>query len=248
MPRIPLPASLAAPGGAAPAPGRPLLRFALLPVDWSEFRAVLRETIDALLRSEDLEPADAAFLTTIARDGNRLPAFIRAWFRDRIERLGPEGDAPSSPELARIADASLDSVLELALRPFLIRCADAAAPALALDAWRCGSCPLCGGEPEMGILSASGERLLACGRCTLRWPFPEDWCPFCEAGAAGRLRTFANADRTYRLSACETCRRYLKVYDERFGDRPAMPSVDTIATLPLDAVAIQRGFGAGSAT
>jgi hypothetical protein len=38
------------------------------------------------------------------------------------------------------------------------------------------------------------------------------------------------------------CHRYLKAFDGRDGSRPALLSVDSIATLPLDAAAIQRGY------
>jgi len=38
------------------------------------------------------------------------------------------------------------------------------------------------------------------------------------------------------------CRRYLKAYDGRHATRPVMVAVDSIATLPLDAAAIQRGY------
>ena len=46
----------------------------------------------------------------------------------------------------------------------------------------------------------------------------------------------------YRVSACDVCRRYLKAYDARNATRPVMVAVDTIATLPLDAAAMQRGY------
>jgi formate dehydrogenase maturation protein FdhE len=44
------------------------------------------------------------------------------------------------------------------------------------------------------------------------------------------------------VEACNTCRRYLKGFDERHATRPLILTVDTIATLPLDAAAIQMGF------
>jgi len=44
------------------------------------------------------------------------------------------------------------------------------------------------------------------------------------------------------VSACDVCRRYLKAYDARRATRPLMVAVDTIATLPLDAAAMQRGY------
>jgi formate dehydrogenase maturation protein FdhE len=41
---------------------------------------------------------------------------------------------------------------------------------------------------------------------------------------------------------CDKCKRYLKAYDARHSTRPVMVAVDTIATLPLDAAAMQRGY------
>jgi hypothetical protein len=38
------------------------------------------------------------------------------------------------------------------------------------------------------------------------------------------------------------CKRYLKAYDGRNALRPVMIAVDSIATLPLDAIAMQRGY------
>jgi formate dehydrogenase maturation protein FdhE len=41
---------------------------------------------------------------------------------------------------------------------------------------------------------------------------------------------------------CDACHRYLKAYDARNAARPVLVAVDTIATLPLDAAAMQRGY------
>ena len=64
------------------------------------------------------------------------------------------------------------------------------------------------------------------------------------AAGASVLQRNKNATRDglYRVSACNICRRYLKAYDGRKALRPLMVGVDTIATLPLDAEAIQRGY------
>ena len=45
--------------------------------------------------------------------------------------------------------------------------------------------------------------------------------------------------------ACQTCRRYLKTLDGRKAGRQVIPALDAIATLPLDAVVMQRGFSNG---
>ena len=56
------------------------------------------------------------------------------------------------------------------------------------------------------------------------------------------ITSFASRDGRYRVYGCNECRKYLKAYDARGTGRPVMPAVDTIATLPLDAAAIQRGY------
>ena len=85
--------------------------------------------------------------------------------------------------------------------------------------------------------------MLTCGRCEGRWPWDEVGCTGCETRDPSHLVTFTSPDRRYRIYACNKCRRYLKAYDSRGARRPALPVVDTIATLPLDAAAIQRGYG-----
>jgi formate dehydrogenase maturation protein FdhE len=44
------------------------------------------------------------------------------------------------------------------------------------------------------------------------------------------------------LNGCDVCRRYVKAFDGRHAHRAIMPVVDLIATLPLDAAAVQRGY------
>jgi hypothetical protein len=240
MPRITLPAALLGSASSLPAGNRPLLTWAVMPMEWSEFRAVLRETIDVLRRTGNVEHEPALFLTALAREGNRLPAFIEAWFRDRIEGQ-PMPQVPST-DSARIGEGTFDSTLLLALRPFLARCVEAVAPRLNLDSWQKPVCPLCHGEPELAIVSDANDRVLVCGRCTLRWRYPSRRCAFCENTDPHELRSFASPDRIHWVFACDRCQRYLKAFDERHAHRPALPGVDTIAMLPLDALAIQKGY------
>ena len=61
-------------------------------------------------------------------------------------------------------------------------------------------------------------------------------------GDRALITSFASRDGRYRVSACDVCRRYLKAYDGRNALRPVMVAVDTIATLPLDAAAMQKGY------
>ena len=92
------------------------------------------------------------------------------------------------------------------------------------------------------LITPAAERHLICSRCTLRWKYETLTCPFCHNAERNRITSFATPDGRYRVYACDACRRYLKAYDGRRASRPVMPMVDAVATLPLDAAAMQRGY------
>jgi hypothetical protein len=219
--------------------GRPLVRFRDIPLEWSDFRLTFRQTADILQRFDALERADYEKIVALGRDGNALEPLVTAWY-DATSGVEPGSDprtrAPSD------APASLDQVLVLALRPFLARCAEALAQHEELSSWNHGHCPFCGWEPDFAVITPSADRRLICGRCLAQWPFPPLTCPFCSNDDRALITSFATRDGRYRVYACDVCRRYLKAYDGRRASRPVMVAVDSIATLPLDAAAMQRGY------
>jgi hypothetical protein len=223
---------------AQQAAGRPLVRFRDIPLEWSDFRLTLRQTADILRRFEALERPDYDKIMALGRDGNALEPLVSAWY-DATSGVEPGGDpqhrAPSDP-------ASLDQVLVLALRPFLARCAEALSQHVDLGAWMHGHCPVCGWEPDFAVITPNADRRLFCGRCVAQWSFGALTCPFCANDNRTLITSFATRDGRYRVSACDVCRRYLKAYDSRHAQRPVMVAVDIIATLPLDAAAMQRGY------
>lgn len=212
---------------------RPLIAFPDIPIEPGELRLVLRQTGEALSHFGLIEPEAHARLQALARDGD-VAGEAEAWFLRSSAGMEGAGHGGGS-------DA--DQAMGLALKPFLSRCADAVQPAAALAAWTLRSCAVCGGEAEFGVIESAEVRRLICGQCGLRWGFAPDHCPFCPHTGVAQLTTFATPDRRYQVTACEVCRRYLKSYRIQHGQRPVMPVVDTLATLPLDAAAIQRGYG-----
>ncbi len=212
--------------------GEPILRFDDVPIDWSDARFLVRATADAMRSHDAIEPDDYRRVETLTRDSAQLPAVLRSWY---------ESARPDGPGAAGEA-AGLELLLQLAMRPFLSRCADAVMARTVFQNWTRGVCPLCGGEPEFSLITPAAERLLICGRCTARWRFHQLACPFCTNADRARITSFATRDGLYRLYACDVCHRYLKAYDARHAHRSVMPVVDTIATLPLDAAAVQRGY------
>jgi hypothetical protein len=226
---------------AQQAAGRPLVRFREIPLDWSDFRLTFRQTADILQRFDALDRADHQSIVAIGRQGNALEPLVTAWYEatsgveatpDPAERQRALGEAP----------ASVEHVLLLAIRPFLARCAEALVQRLDLSTWTHGHCPVCGWEPDFAVVMPSAERRLVCGRCVAQWSFASVTCPYCANDDRTLITSFATRDGRYRVYACDVCRRYLKAYDARNAPRPLMVAVDTIATLPLDAAAMQRGY------
>jgi formate dehydrogenase maturation protein FdhE len=217
--------------------GRPAIRFADIPLEWTDFRLTFRQVADILFRYEAFDRAEHEQLLSLGRE-KALELIVRDWYHATSGVDGGERGqrAPDG------APASLDHVLLLALRPFLARCVEALQQRVDLSGWRHHHCPYCGWEPDFAVITPSADRRLVCGRCVAQWAYDALACPFCTNDDRAFITSFATRDGRYRVYACDVCRRYLKAYDARNASRPLMAVVDTIATLPLDAAAIQRGY------
>ena len=209
----------------------PILQFDHLVVDWNDVRFLLRATAAAMRTHDALDEGDYRRAEMLARDAEKLPVAIRAWY---------ESVRPGAIGLT--AEAGLETVISQTMRPFLVRAAEAIMARSDLADWEAGHCPLCGGEPDLAVITPAADRLLICGRCAARWRFAQLTCPFCLNDDRSRITSFASRDGQYRIYACDVCKRYLKAYDARRASRPVMPVVDSVATLTLDAAAMQRGY------
>ena len=223
------------------AEGRPLLRFEDIPLELSDLRLMVRQTADILRRFGALDDDDSREIQLLGRD-MKLLAVVGAWYRSpaeqRTARVAPLPAVSNEEPL----NGMLGQVLTQAMQPFLSRCAEALQPRAELARWTHAYCALCGGEPDFAVITMSGERQLCCSRCTLRWTSDPLACPYCANSDRTRITSFATPDRVYRVYGCDSCRRYLKACDSRHASRPVMPVVDGVATLPLDAAAIKRGY------
>jgi formate dehydrogenase maturation protein FdhE len=220
------------------AEARPILRFETIPLELTDLRLMVRQTADVLRRHGALDEADYQKVQTVGRDMT-LVTVVAQWYRSGAERhVAVVGVPAASPEV----DTVLDQVLTLAMRPFLSRCAEVLQQRPDLSVWIHSHCPLCGGEPDFSVITPAAERHLICSRCALRWKFEPLTCPYCRNSDRSLITSFATTDGQYRVYACDVCHRYLKAYDGRRATRPVMPVVDGVATLPLDAAAIQRGY------
>jgi FdhE protein len=217
--------------------GARLLELEDLPLDWSDVRFTFRQATDILARNDSLEPSDHEQLASLVRDAGGLEALIRDWYAETAH--GPQ-PARTNPQ----RHPMFDDVAGLALRPFFARTLEVTARGVAVDLWQRSWCPYCGGQPDLAVVVDEQSRDLICSRCVGRWPWEPVGCPWCPTRTRAQLPMFASRDRRYRVYGCQGCRRYLKAYDARGARRPVMPIVDGIATLPLDAAAVQQGYSA----
>jgi formate dehydrogenase formation protein len=223
------------------AEARPLLRFEDIPLDLSDLRLMVRQTADVLRRFGALEQAEYDKAQTLGRDMQLLPT-VGNWYRAAADRQLAVAGVASVAGHDLGDDTALGQVIALAMRPFLSRCAEVFQQRSELANWTHPHCALCGGDPDLAVITPSAERHLICGRCSLRWKFESLTCPYCRNSDRSKITSFATTDGKYRVYACDVCQRYLKAYDGRRATRPVMPVVDSVATLPLDAAAMQRGY------
>jgi FdhE protein len=106
-------------------------------------------------------------------------------------------------------------------------------------------CPLCGSQPQLGVLRPEGDgtsRSLVCSLCATEWRFGRLLCPACGESSETHLAIYiAEEWPQVRVEACETCRSYIKTVDlSKFG--LAVPVVDEIAAIPLDLWAREKGY------
>jgi hypothetical protein len=224
--------------------GRPLLRFEQIPLDLTDLRLMVRQVADVLHRFDALDASEFQLIHTLGR-GDQLLEVAGRWYRRAAERAAATGAAvvaAGQPEAAASEPEIIGHVLALAMRPFLSRCAEVLQRRSELSAWTHAHCALCGGEPDLAMLDAQGDRHLVCGRCLLQWRFDAVTCPFCLNSDRDRMTSFSTSDGLYRVYGCNACHRYVKAFDARRASRPLMPVLDGVAMLPLDAAAMQRGY------
>ena len=238
--------------GAQVPPHQPTLTAA-------EARARLEEG-HPLLSPDELD-ADAAGLAELCarigfaiaeqrRERVKALAQIHAWLHQRRHQMRAlaieylrSGRVPTGAAVG-IDRGMLAFVFDSGLRPFLRAQAEALAPLVDDAGWYRGRCPICGGEPDIAALGrGSGRRRLLCSRCDSEWTFRRLGCPFCGNDEPAQLAHYPSDDKGYRLSVCESCRRYLKTVDLREvgGDHPL--AAERILTAGMDLAAERMGYG-----
>lgn len=133
--------------------------------------------------------------------------------------------------------------------------------------WQHGHCPVCGSAPFMGYLGrrvsgkgeaeeneekeqaeplqdSNGQRFHVCSFCRHEYRVKRLQCPFCLEEDNSKLEYFSAVEHPgYQVHVCHSCKGYIKIADFReYTDRPCLPALDDLESLPLDIAAQQQGF------
>jgi len=205
--------------------GQPQLDLADLPLSADALMAWARVMVDAWRRHDPgcSLPADEDWL-----------ARARQAFLDPTLAPGQRGELSFA-----------DTLAGLAIVPYLEWAAAGIAPTLQgeMEAWGRGTCPVCGGLPDLAILAGDpAARTLICSRCSTLWPYSRVGCPFCHD--ADQQAYYAAAGSPHRLYICPRCRRYLKTVMAQPGSR-VDPWAERLLTLGMDLAALEAGYGPG---
>jgi len=151
-------------------------------------------------------------------------------------------EAQNGPQTEHRQEHAVALSVGFALAPYLQWSAEAILPLLDLTIWVHGTCPICGGRPDLAMLEKErGARQLLCSRCNSLWDYTRVGCPFCRSKQ--KQNYFVSDDGVYRLYVCPDCRRYLKTVDLRELQRPVIPVVERLLTAGMDVAARQQGYG-----
>lgn len=215
--------------------GHPLLAGASVPVDAKAAGRILNEICRVLATPEAIRLRESVQERPIA-----FQAVADALLAGRNQVL-VEGRG--------VSDAFITFVVLAALRPSFRRYGECLHPLTEEVPWHRAICPVCGSVPSLAELRGEpGRRYLRCALCEAAWRVPRLRCPFCSTTDHTRLRYLKiEDDPGMRLDLCDACRRYLKTRLLPNGGAEADPFGRDLATLPLDALAWERGYrGAGA--
>ena len=186
---------------------------------WRDVEQVFRG--QAILRDEVNNPEQYLHEFVVGRGG----------LLDMVERYGEKGEL-------------LHYMLLEVLKPIYETHAEAYRQQLDDASWVQPYCYVCGGSPDMAMLSGDGgKRFLCCGLCDTSWWYAKLKCPHCGNEDLEKLVSLAlENEPSYMINGCTACNRYLKVVDGRARDGALFMELEDLLTSHLDGAARREGF------
>lgn len=141
------------------------------------------------------------------------------------------------------APMALRFLVQAALTPGLAKAAAGLGPLEDAHSGH-GVCPVCGSAPLIARLDGKeGARRCTCSFCQTDYRARRLDCLYCGEDDHNKLGYFkAEEEPGFRVELCGTCQLYIKTVDFRDLDRPSLPMLDDLESLPLDMLARERGY------
>jgi len=187
-----------------------------------------------------------SFLSLIMRDG---PSTLAAAARDISQQDAVSHLALLDAywSLGGINDHLIGAFAQFIPRAFaqplaeLLAACTTAAPAVSTV----HSCPLCGGQPLLGVLRPEGDgakRRMMCSFCLQEWDFRRIYCPACGEEDEKKLPVYVAEQFPHiRVEACESCKVCVRTIDLTTNGN-AVPVVDDLAAIPLTLWSQEHGY------
>lgn len=213
----------------AATPSQPFLA-AQTPALFALARTQVRRLADLLART------DSRFDEAIGEDT------LDATLREELACANGQGPAREWTPWHAVAAAALQVVWSHAASHLVM-------PGESVVAVSPGGCPCCGAAPVGSIILAgegkAGLRYQECSLCASRWHVVRARCTLCTSDDAVSYLCLEGHHDAVQAEICTHCHGYTKVFSQ-LRDLHVDPTADDLATLALDVLVGEQGFGRGA--
>ncbi len=225
--------------GGRLAKGIPILAFDDLTLEWEEVKLLFGKVLRLISKYSPEREAEACALYRMLHSGFRLENVCYSWYE--------YGSSDAITGVSGVGADLVDFAVHSALHPFLANHREALISLVDLELWRRKACPICGGKPDLSLLTTAGTRDLVCCRCDARWLFQRLECAFCDNNRPDKMAYYVDESGKYRLYVCDACHSYLKGIDLRGVQSDLLLPLERMRTLDLDRQAQSRNYHPGQA-
>jgi FdhE protein len=180
---------------------------------------------------------------------HRIATFLRNSRKPEGEMIGDllgrdDGYLDQVSEIMEVPRPLLVYLLKMSLRISFERLHETLMTFLREIEWEYSHCPVCGAPPVIGQAVSNERRRYYCFFCSFHWECPSlEGCPSCgETDTELFNLLYKHPNEHQGILACETCRTYLKMLDQRAGPDLINPDIQEVLGLHLDMAAGEMGL------
>jgi len=215
--------------------GTPIISVYPPQVNTDYFFNILRKVAGICMKHKpDTETDIKKILNVLPVDNKDKELFVAQAFTP--------GASTMTSFLEDVSQETFGFILSYTLKPFMMLYARKVSDFYDPETWLKGTCPVCGGKPNLALLEKEGgKRYLYCGLCEVRWRFQRLGCPYCLSNESKFFTVDGMAQ--YRVYYCDNCHGYIKTVNEAmFTGSDLNLFREDINTVHLDLLAMQEGY------